>query len=197
MAPRRRTFRQGEIAGVLALCLSSCGGPGKGGPPPKDGLIIYQEPRGQSGLMRKGELHPMRWVFVTGEKEIAQEAALETRTGVIEGAGGTASSPEAESLRIARLILAESGKGSTMVLSRERFGELWGRLDAAGLFELSPHLGQTPPPDEPYFLLEDGSAKRIFARPSVTVVREDDPGIAHVRRWQQAKIVFFDFLNER
>lgn len=192
MTPARRLHA--AILALFGLLLVSCQSVGGGAP--REGMILYHEPVPPTGLMRKGRLQPMSWVFVTGDREMAQSGAIETRTGVIERAGDAGESPEQDSLRIARMLFERSAKGSTLVLSPERFAELWGRLDEVGLFKLPTQAGSDPPRDEPYFLVEEGGRTRIFARPSIASQRPDDPGIALVRYWQQAKLVFFGFLNE-
>ena len=95
------------------------------------------------------------------------------------------------------MIFELHARKPTMVLSPEKFAELWSRLGEAGLFKLSEYPGPEPPTEEPYFLVRTGVQRTIYRRPEVRVLQPDDPGVQDLDYWRQAKITFFNFLNEQ
>ena len=148
-----------------------------------------------TGFARKGKLEPVTQIVTTGDKELAEDIAVESRSGVVEGLGDTRSSSDADSLKLAEKIFERSRRSPTRVLTQEKFGELWSLLEEAGIFDLPPSRSSEPPKDRPYFILESQGRRTIVGRPQVAAPSPDDPGVRLLDRWNSSKLVFFNFLN--
>ena len=107
--------------------------------------------------------------------------------------GGASSDGESATPPLSRHRRASHS--TTRRLSPEKFNELWSRLDAAGLLKLPLYRGKGGPENGPYFLLRSGKDQWIFPLPTVQSPRPDDPGVEHLEHWRNAKIEFFNFLN--
>lgn len=180
---------------LVALVVVSCAG-GPSGTTPRDGTIIYCSPVAEVGVAGR-TIQPITQIFTTGSEEIAEDSALQTHSGVIEGAGDTRADSERNSQRVAQMIFERHARNPTMILSPERFTELWSRLSEAGLFKLDELPDQEPPDDAPYFLIRVAGQRTIYRRPEVRALQPDDPGVLDLNYWRQAKITFFNFLNEQ
>ncbi|MGQ9592606.1 MAG: hypothetical protein ACUVYA_20190 [Planctomycetota bacterium] len=174
-----------------AALVSSCASSGSPfASPPGEGVIAYHEP-GRKGTLRS-------WIFASGRGEFVDEALAEARAGAIAGAGDTRFSSDEETAEIVKKVFGALPSTSTMVLSPERFADLWTRLEGAGLFALSTGEDRDPPEGRPYFLVKSGDFRRVFERPPLDPRFKGDPRYeADARRWYLSKKAFVDFLNEQ
>ena len=176
---------------AAALLAISCSSRGQ----ISEGSIIFHDPADQAGFAKKKNLKPITQTVTTTDKEPGEEGGYESVAGIIKGAGDTRTASEGEERSLAQRIFEVSRSSTTRRLSLEKFNELWSRLDAAGLLKLPLYRGKGVPENGPYFLLKSGKDQWIFPLPTVQSPRPDDPGVEHLEHWRNAKIEFFNFLN--
>jgi len=162
----------------------------------REGTIVYHEEPAAPDTSKKEAPQPFTRIFTTHGGEKTAQGGVQTFAGVIEGSGDTRSASDAESDRIAQMIFENARQKSTTVLTQEKFGDLWSRLESVGLTDLQPYGGNDPPQGHSYFLLESGSVRKIFARPSVSSSRADEASIQLLKCWLKARFELINFLNE-
>jgi hypothetical protein len=162
---------------------------------PSEGTILYSEPVPPTGMARK-DLRPISQAVTTGDDELAEDDSVQTLSGVV-GLPDQRGSPDGrESASLVRRLFGSARLTNVRVLSREKFAALWGRLRDAGLFDLPRYRGKEAPRDEPYFMIQTGLEKLFYQRPALAAHDPDDPSVEWIVKWRQAKIEFFNFLNE-
>ena len=162
---------------------------------PSEGTIFYSEPVPPTGIARK-DLRPISQAVTTGDDELAEDDSFQTISGVVGLPDHKGSPHETGSSSLALRLLRSARPTNVRVLSRVKFAELWARLRDAGLFDLPRYRGKEAPRDEPYFMIQTGLEKRFYQRPALAAHDPDDPSVGWIVKWRQAKIEFFNFLNE-
>ena len=169
-----------------ALVLSSCSSTSRrtSRTAPDEGLILYRERTSQPGEANR-QTRPATHVFTTAAGELAEESTFRVHKGTI---GRRASEKEVE--RAIQRLFRSRRTDSTRVLPPEKFKDLWSRIESTGILELPLYRAAEVPDEGPYFLLESGSKRWVIQRP------DSRTGLP-AQTWDQAKLQFFAFMNER
>jgi hypothetical protein len=142
---------------------------------------------------------PFTRTFTTFESEVPLEGGVQAYAGTIEGGGDLRTSPESQNQRVARMLFESARKQSTQLLTPEKFGELWGHMERAEVFQLPPYKGDEPPPGRSYFIVESGNPphrRTIYLRPPKPPRRADDEPNRTFERWTYARLAALTFVNE-
>jgi hypothetical protein len=195
-------FRSTALA-LLVSCAASCGdAPATRGSAtvapdaPLAGTILYHEPAPQQGVASR-RTTPVTQIFTTDEGDLAEKSPVQAFSGTVEGVEHGQPISDKQMKAAIQRMLQRTNAGSTRILPPDRFQVLWERVVKAGLFKLPLYRGEGKPESDPYFLVKSGDRTWIFERPAVTQPRPDDPAIPLIKTWNDVKLVFFDFLNER
>jgi hypothetical protein len=183
-----RTFGGAVFAGWLVLATMGCSGPEK-----REGTIVYRDPVVR-GTLSQRQHRAVTQIYTTADDELRSDSPnVQVHSGTLPPSASGAGSAGTLARRMFQRM---SQQVPVRLLSTEQFGDLWGRLETAGLFQLPPARLARPPKDRAYFHVKTKDRQWIIARPAPPTAKEDSEGRENARRWQLAETALVMFEND-
>lgn len=198
----RGVFAALGLAGLIStLLLPATGCSGTASPSatrssdaPAEGTIEYHAPV-VSGTLSNRRHKAIIQAYTTADDELRREDAnVQVYSGTLPAE--SAEGPGQAGTLARRMFERMSQQAAVRLLSKEQFADLWGRLTAAGLFELPPARVSRPPSDRAYFHIKTEARQWIITRPAFPTAKSDSKGRENARRWQLAETALVMFEND-